>query len=124
VERGGGSIINIASIAAWMGDPNPERGEPAYSAAKAALLSLTRNIAHEAGPHGVRCNAITPGLIWSQFVAKYADQFEPLKARTPLRRFGTTEDMVEAIMFLSSDRRSGFITGEALNVSGGFYMRP
>ncbi len=123
-EQQGGSIVNISSIAGWIGDPNPERGEPAYSAAKAALFALTRNIAAEVGPAGVRCNAIAPGLIWSKFVAKYEEQFQPLVDETPLRRFGTSEDIVEAVMFLASDRRSGFITGEALNVSGGWYMRP
>ena len=124
MERRRGSIVNISSIAGWIGDPNPERGEPAYSAAKAGLFALTRNIAAEAGPFGVRCNAVAPGLIWSRFVAKYEEQFKPLVEETPLRRFGTSEDIVEAITFLASDRRAGFITGEALNVSGGWYMRP
>jgi len=124
VERRRGSIVHIASVAAWIGDPNPEHGEPAYAAAKAALLALTRNIAAEVGPHGIRCNAIAPGLIWSKFVAKFQDQFAPLIEETPMRRFGTSDDVVEAILFLASDRRAGFITGEALNVSGGWYMRP
>jgi len=117
VARRRGTIVNI-------GNPNEERGEPAYSAAKAALFSLTRNVAHEVGPSGVRCNAIAPGLIWSRFVEKFQDQFEPLREATPLRRFGKSEDIVEAVLFLCSDRRAGFITGEALNVSGGWYMRP
>lgn len=124
VERRSGNIINVASIAAWMGDPNPRDGEPAYAAAKAALLSLTRNIATEVGPVGVRCNAIALGLIWSRFVEKFASQFQPMIDATPLRRYGRTEDVIECIAFLASDRRSGFITGESINVSGGFYMRP
>lgn len=124
IERRRGNILMIASVAAWLGDPNPRDGEPAYAAAKAALLSLTRNIACEAGPAGVRCNAIALGLIWSRFVEKFREQFDPMIEQTPLRRFGTTEDVVECIAFLASDRRSGFITGEAINVSGGFYMRP
>jgi NAD(P)-dependent dehydrogenase (short-subunit alcohol dehydrogenase family) len=124
VERRHGGILNIGSIAAWVGDPNPDRGEPAYAAAKAALLSLTRNVAHEVGPSGVRCNAIALGLIWSRFVEKFDAQFRPLVEKTPLRRYGTTDDVIECILFLASDRRSGFITGEAINVSGGFYMRP
>jgi NAD(P)-dependent dehydrogenase (short-subunit alcohol dehydrogenase family) len=124
VERRRGNIVMISSIAGWIGNPNPERGEPAYAAAKAGLFALTRNIAAEVGPYGIRCNAIAPGLIWSKFVARYREQFEPLVEETPLRRFGRSEDIVEAILFLASDRRSGFITGEALNVSGGFYMRP
>jgi NAD(P)-dependent dehydrogenase (short-subunit alcohol dehydrogenase family) len=124
VRRRRGSIVMVSSIAGWLGDPNPERGEPAYAAAKAGLFALMRNIAAEVGPHGVRCNAIAPGLVWSKFVARYEEQFKPLLEQTPLRRYGTTEDMVEAILFLASDRRAGFITGEALNVSGGWYMRP
>jgi len=124
VARRRGAIVNLASVAGWIGNPNEEKGEPAYSAAKAALFSLTRNVAHEVGPSGVRCNAIAPGLIWSRFVEKFQDQFEPLREETPLRRYGKSDDIVEAVMFLASDRRAGFITGEALNVSGGWYMRP
>jgi 2-hydroxycyclohexanecarboxyl-CoA dehydrogenase len=124
VARRRGSIVNIASVAGWIGNPNEEKGEPAYSVAKAGLLSLTRNVAHEVGPSGVRCNAIAPGLIWSRFVEKFKDQFEPLREETPLRKFGKSEDIVEAILFLCSEDRAGFITGEALNVSGGWYMRP
>ncbi len=124
LARRRGAIVNIASVAGWIGNPNEEKGEPAYSVAKAALFSLTRNVAHEAGPHGVRCNAVAPGLIWSRFVEKFQAQFEPLRDETPLRRFGRSEDVVEAILFLASDRRAGFVTGEALNVSGGWYMRP
>jgi NAD(P)-dependent dehydrogenase (short-subunit alcohol dehydrogenase family) len=119
-----GSIVNISSIAGWIGDPNPEHGEPAYAAAKAGMLALTRNIAAELGPYGIRCNAIAPGVVWSRFVEKYEEQFTAVKEQTPLRRFGRSEDIVEAVMFLASDERSGFITGEALNVSGGWYMRP
>jgi NAD(P)-dependent dehydrogenase (short-subunit alcohol dehydrogenase family) len=124
VARHRGSIVYISSVAGWIGNPNEERGEPAYSVAKAALFSLTRNVAHELGPHGVRCNAVAPGLIESRFVHKFAEQFAPLREETPLRRYGTSQDVVEAIMFLASERRAGFITGEALNVSGGWYMRP
>jgi len=124
VERRRGSIVNISSVAGWIGNPNEKDGEPAYAAAKAAMFALTRNIAHEVGPHGVRCNAIAPGLIWSRFVEKFDADFQPLIAATPLRRYGRSEEIVEAVMFLASDKRSGFITGEALNVSGGWYMRP
>jgi NAD(P)-dependent dehydrogenase (short-subunit alcohol dehydrogenase family) len=124
VARRRGNIVNIASVAGWIGNPNEQEGEPAYSVAKAGLLALTRNIAYEVGPHGVRCNAVAPGLIWSRFVEKFESQFQPLLEKTPLRCFGKSEDVVEAILFLASDKRSRFITGEALNVSGGWYMRP
>ena len=124
VARKRGNIVNISSVAGWIGNPNEKDGEPAYAAAKAAMFALTRNIAHEVGPHGVRCNAIAPGLIWSRFVEKFDADFKPLLEATPLRRYGRSEEIVEAVMFLASDKRSGFITGEALNVSGGWYMRP
>jgi 3-oxoacyl-[acyl-carrier protein] reductase len=124
VARRRGSVVNISSVAGWIGNPNEKDGEPAYAVAKAAMFALTRNIAHEVGPHGVRCNAIAPGLIWSRFVEKFDADFQPLIAATPLRRYGRSEEIVEAVMFLASDKRSGFITGEALNVSGGWYMRP
>ena len=124
VARRRGNIVNISSVAGWIGNPNEKDGEPAYAAAKAAMFALTRNIAHEVGPHGIRCNAIAPGLIWSRFVEKFDADFRPLVEATPLRRYGRSEDVVEAVMFLASDARSGFITGEALNVSGGWYMRP
>ncbi len=124
VRKKRGTIVNIASIAGWIGDPNPDRGEPAYSVAKAGLFALTRNIAAELGPHGIRCNAVAPGLIWSRFVEKYEADLSKFRDATPLRRYGSSDDIVEAILFLASEKRAGFITGETLNVSGGYYMRP
>lgn len=122
MERRRGAIVNISSIAGWLGDANEGREAP-YASAKAALFSLTRSVAFEGGPFGVRCNAIAPGLIWSKFVARYEDQFKPEVERTPLRRFGRPEEVAELVAFLGSDR-SAFITGEAVNISGGWYMRP
>ena len=124
VQKKRGAIVNISSIAGWVGDPNPDRGEPAYSVAKAGMFALTRNIAAEAGPHGVRCNCVAPGLIWSRFVEKYEPEMRKFREGTPLRRYGASQDVVEAILFLACERRSGFITGETINVSGGYYMRP
>ncbi len=118
-QRRRGAIVNVSSVAAYTA---PEREAP-YAAAKAALHSLTRTVAREAGPHGVRCNAVAPGLIWTRFMEKYAEQFRPEVERTPLRRWGTPEDVADVVLFLASDR-SAFITGEALTVSGGWYMHP
>ncbi|HYC01138.1 MAG TPA: SDR family NAD(P)-dependent oxidoreductase [Candidatus Limnocylindrales bacterium] len=122
IERRRGSIVNVASIAGWLGDANEGREAP-YASAKSAMFSLTRSVAFEGGPYGVRCNAVAPGLIWSKFVARYADQFQKEIDRTPLRRFGQPQEVAELIAFLASDR-SAFITGEAVNISGGWYMRP
>jgi 3-oxoacyl-[acyl-carrier protein] reductase len=121
-ERRRGAIVNISSIAGWLGDANEGREAP-YASAKSALFSLTRSVAFEGGPFGVRCNAIAPGLIWTKFVARYQDQFQKEVDRTPLRRFGRPEEVAELVAFLGSDR-SAFITGEAVNISGGWYMRP
>jgi 3-oxoacyl-[acyl-carrier protein] reductase len=122
IERRRGSIVNISSIAGWLGDANEGREAP-YACAKAALFGLTRSVAFEGGPFGVRCNAVAPGLIWSKFVARYEEQFRPDIEKTPLRRFGKPEEVAELVAFLASDR-SAFITGEAVNISGGWYMRP
>jgi 3-oxoacyl-[acyl-carrier protein] reductase len=122
IERRRGAIVNISSIAGWLGDANEGREAP-YACAKAALFGLTRSVAFEGGPFGVRCNAVAPGLIWSKFVARYEEQFKPDIEKTPLRRFGKPEEVAELVAFLASDR-SAFITGEAINISGGWYMRP
>ena len=118
MERGVGSIVNITSVAAYIGNAR----EGPYAAAKAALHSLTRSIAVEAGPRGVRCNAVAPGIIRSRFVNKYEDTFAPEVEATPMRRLGEPEDVANAVAFLVSDQ-SSFITGEVINVSGGWYMR-
>jgi 3-oxoacyl-[acyl-carrier protein] reductase len=84
---------------------------------------LTRSIAMEAGPHGVRCNAVAPGIIHSKFVGKHHDRFEPEIARTPLRRLGTPDEVASVVAFLASDDAS-YITGEIVTVAGGWYVRP
>ena len=119
-ERGRGSIVNISSVAGYL---HGSGREGPYAAAKAGLHALTRGIAYEAGPDGVRCNAVAPGIIWSKFVERYADSFKGALDETPLRRFGTPEDIAKAVAWLCSEE-SSFVTGETLNVSGGWYMRP
>ena len=94
-----------------------------HRSAKAALHSLTRSIAVEAGPSGVRCNAVAPGIIRSRFVKKYEQDFEPEVQRTPMRRLGEPEDVANAVAWLVGDE-SSFVTGEVINVSGGWYLRP
>lgn len=119
-ERGRGSIVNISSVAGYL---HGGGREGPYGAAKAGLHAITRGIAFEAGPHGVRCNSVAPGIVWSKFVERYADSFQSEVERTPLRRLGTPEDIANAVAWLCSEQ-SSFITGETLNVSGGWYMRP
>jgi 3-oxoacyl-[acyl-carrier protein] reductase len=76
----------------------------------------------EGGPFGVRANAVAPGIIESKFVKKDPARYEAFGQQAPLRRIGRAEEVAEAIAFLASER-SSYITGEVLNVSGGWYMR-
>jgi NAD(P)-dependent dehydrogenase (short-subunit alcohol dehydrogenase family) len=119
IERRRGSIVNVTSVAAFIGNAR----EGPYAAAKAALHSLTRSVAVEGGPYGVRANAVAPGIIESKFVRKDPARYEAFGQQAPLRRIGRAEEVAEAIAFLASER-SSYITGEVLNVSGGWYMRP
>jgi 3-oxoacyl-[acyl-carrier protein] reductase len=119
-SNGRGSIVNIGSVAAYNGG----RGREApYSASKAALHELTRSVAIEGGPYGIRCNAIAPGLIWSKFVEKHKARFEVEAEATPLRRHGQPEEIANVAAFLVSDE-SSYITGEVINVSGGWFLSP
>lgn len=118
-DLGRGAIVNISSIAAWNGG----RGREApYSAAKAGLLEITRSVAIEAGPHGVRCNAIAPGIVESRFTRKHAERLRADAEATPLGRHGRPEEIASVVAFLVSDE-SSYITGEVINVSGGYYLK-
>ena len=119
VERGWGSIVNITSVAGWIHGTN----EGPYAGAKAALHQLTRTIATEYGPKGIRCNGVAPGIIHTWFVDTKAPQLLDEADRTPLRRLGTPDDIAAVVAWLVSDE-SGFVTGETINASGGWYMRP
>ena len=119
-DGGRGSIVNVSSVAAYNGG----RGRQApYSAAKAGMNDLTRSIAIEGGPHGIRCNAVAPGFVESKFVEANADRLASEIRATPLRRFAKPEEIAEVIAFLIGDGAS-FITGEVVNVSGGWRLTP
>ncbi|MFE6820882.1 SDR family NAD(P)-dependent oxidoreductase [Streptomyces sp. NPDC057690] len=119
-EAGGGVIVNISSIGA---DLAAGSGETPYAVAKGGLNTLTRQIARVGGPHNIRCNAVALGLVTNtRFTDIRPHLIERVLPDIPLGRAGTAGDVVEAAAFLASDRAS-FITGEILNVSGGFYMR-
>jgi NAD(P)-dependent dehydrogenase (short-subunit alcohol dehydrogenase family) len=119
-ERGWGRIVNVSSVAAYMGGSGRE---PAYSAAKAGLNELTRAVALEGGPHGIRCNAVAPGLVHSKWVEKQRERYDTFLDATPLRRHAQPDDVANTIVFLCSDE-SAHITGEIVTVSGGWYLRP
>jgi len=118
-DAGWGSIVNVTSVAGYIHGTN----EGPYAAAKAALHQLTRTIAAEYGPAGIRCNGVAPGVIHTWFVDTHAPQLHDEAARTPVRRLGTPDDIANVIAWLISDE-SSFVTGETVNASGGWYMRP
>lgn len=121
-ERSGGSIINITSRLASIGVPTMA----IYGAAKGALLSLTRGAAVELAPHGIRVNAVAPGLTETPLLREWiADQASPeafrreVEATIPQGRFGTPEDVAAAVAYLAADE-SAHVTGVTLPVDGGY----
>jgi meso-butanediol dehydrogenase/(S,S)-butanediol dehydrogenase/diacetyl reductase len=117
IERGGGVILNVSSVNAIS-----YFGNPAYSAAKAALQNLTRTIAVEFGASGIRCNAVAPGSIateyWEHRKSLDPQVFEKVAQWYPLGRVGRPRDVADALLFLASDAAS-WITGIVLPVEGG-----
>ena len=113
-----GCIVNISSI--W-----GQRGascEVAYSAAKAALIGLTRSLAAELAPSHIRVNCVAPGVIRTDMLDELPEELLPqLAEQTPLGRLGTPEDIAAAVAFLA-DPAAGFITGQVLTCDGGFIL--
>lgn len=116
-----GNIVNISSVAPYLGG----RGNEApYAVSKGGLHTLTAGLAIEGGPYGIRVNTVTMGVIkGTRFVDSHPELIEQAAAETPLGRLGTPVDIANAVSFLCSDQAS-FITGEILNVAGGWYIRP
>jgi NAD(P)-dependent dehydrogenase (short-subunit alcohol dehydrogenase family) len=116
-ERGGGKIINVASV----GGIKPGKGLGAYSISKAAVIMLTKSLALELGPDNIQVNAIAPGIIKTK-LASYLVETEsiagPTLAGTPLGRFGETEDLMGLALFLGS-AASNYITGTVNVIDGG-----
>ena len=118
IKAGGGSIVNVASFVALLGCTVPQ---DAYTASKGAVLSLTRSLAVQYGPHGIRVNAICPGPILTPMLESlFPNEGERLKRlnRIPLGRFGRPEDVVYAALYLASDE-SSWTTGTTFVVDGG-----
>ncbi|MBJ86748.1 MAG: hypothetical protein CL461_00710 [Acidimicrobiaceae bacterium] len=117
LEAGNGSIVNIVSIAAK--HPNPSVGS--YGPSKAALVSLTEQVAIEWGPRGVRCNGVGVGLVPTPgtndvYISKEVRDFR--SKSVPLNRLGSPNEIAEAVYFLASEK-SSYINGHILNVDGG-----
>lgn len=117
VQRGSGSIVQIASISGLLGS----KGRVAYGGSKGAVINMMRVMATELGRHGVRVNAIAPGPIdtpMTKAVHSAADR-QAYLVRIPLNRYGTPEDIANAALYLASDL-SAYVTGQVLAVDGGF----
>jgi 3-oxoacyl-[acyl-carrier protein] reductase len=117
-EAGWGRIVNMASVAGTLGG----FGQASYATTKAGLIGLTKTLALEGARHGITCNAIVPGIIGTEaFNFGNPEMNERMTRRTALRRPGEPQDVANAIAFLCSDL-AAYITGVALNVSGGIEL--
>ena len=119
VERGSGTIVNIASRLAQIGIAETA----AYAAAKAGLIGLTRALAREFGPHGIRVNAVAPGVTETGMTTELVESEEGRRRlrEMPLGRFGRPDEVADAVIFLLSDASTLFL-GQTLNPNSGGYM--
>jgi NAD(P)-dependent dehydrogenase (short-subunit alcohol dehydrogenase family) len=123
-DRKRGSIINIASVSAHL----PLSRVVTYSAAKAAVLNLTQFLSREWAQQGVRVNSITPGFFPAEQNRRLlfkedgspTPRAQSILSHTPMARFGQSDELIGAAVFLASSRASGFVTGIDLRVDGGF----
>ncbi len=117
-SRGSGAIVNVGSVAGLHASP----GQTSYSASKAGLIGLTRTLAAELAPKGVRVNAVVPGLFASGMAARLDHRVAAAKREhIPTGRFGKAEELAEAVLFLASDAAS-YVVGQALVVDGGLSL--
>ena len=118
----GGAIVNMGSLAAWNGG-GP--GSAAYATSKGAVVSLTKALAKELAPHGIRVNCVSPGLIGNTaFHARFTkpEVFKSATGNIPLGRPGEPADVAKVIVFLASEQ-SSFLVGETIEINGGMYLR-
>mgnify|MGYP001816742829 CR=1 FL=1 len=115
-EAGGGSIINTSSNQSIGADLS----QSAYGIAKAATNHLTKTLATQCGPYGIRCNTLSPGLILTPAVARATpeEMKEEVRSHSPIGRLGKAEDLALAALFLASDE-SSYVTGQLISVDGG-----
>jgi 3-oxoacyl-[acyl-carrier protein] reductase len=119
-ERGWGRIVNLSSIAARNGGGI---GASVYAASKAAVACLTKGMAKELAPHGIRVNAVSPGTVDNYFHEKYSTRqmLDNMLAQTPAGRLGDNEEVADTIVFLCSSG-ARYIFGQTIEINGGMYM--
>jgi 3-oxoacyl-[acyl-carrier protein] reductase len=118
LARGGGAIVNVASVTFYWG----EAGLVSYVASKGAVIGFTRSLAREAGPEGIRVNAVAPGAFPTAATAIHADQdalWKGVLEAQSIKRRGEVEDVARAIAFFAGED-SGFVSGQTLLVDGGW----
>jgi len=132
VPRNAGSIVSISSDASRQGEPR----EAVYGGVKAAINSFMKTIAKENGRYGIRCNVVCPGVtipstieevgttsMWVDAGSMFTpEQLEKIAKSLPLRKVGRPQDIANAVVFLSSAKAAGHVTGQVLSVSGGYSM--
>ena len=118
LKQKSGRIINISSVSGVMGNA----GQANYCASKAGVIGLTKSVAREIGSRGITVNAIAPGFIDTEMTAVLPDDVKKaMGEQIPLKHFGETKDIAEAVAFLASDE-AAYITGQVLHVDGGMAM--
>ena len=118
LKQRSGRIINISSVSGVMGNA----GQANYCASKAGVIGLTKSVARELGSRGITCNAVAPGFVKTEMTEVLPEDVKTaMGEQIPLKRFGETSDVAEAVAFLASDHAS-YITGQVLSVDGGMAM--
>jgi len=118
-RNGGGSILNVSSIA---GQHGGIAGSPAYASSKAAVIGLTKSLSRRFAPHRIRVNCLAPADIETDMTENWPQELrDRLNALTPLNRFGSVDEVAGAAVFLASDEAS-YITGQTLSINGGAFM--
>ena len=120
-EQKSGCIVNVSTISARTGG---SAGSSVYAASKAFVSGITRSLVSELSPYNVRINAISPGTITTKFHEQYSspEKLENTRLKIPMKRLGTAKDCVGSIIFLSSEKLSGYITGQILEINGGQFI--